>query len=128
MNAERQVQDIWQTTQQPQYQARPAPQPQYQPPHPGYAQPNWTARTNGRSNNFAAPAGPGPAIWPVILWTSLFGLFGAISAAGRARTAAALGLPGKYWIAFAATCAFWTALTVLIIVAGIALLSAAATY
>jgi hypothetical protein len=42
-----------------------------------------------------------PAVWPVVIFTLLFGLFGAISAArraGRSRNARA-----PYWIAFGAT-------------------------
>lgn len=47
-----------------------------------------------------------PGIGPVIVFTALFGFFGAISAARRSARARALGAPGqRYWIAFAGTLA-----------------------
>lgn len=65
----------------------------------------------------SAPAWPqqieGPKAWPVAVFTLLFGLFGAISAARRSSDARALGLPGgRYWAVFAGALvggfAIWT--------------------
>lgn len=42
-----------------------------------------------------------PAVWPVAVWTLLFGIFGGLSAARRAKQAAALGVRGhRYWGTF----------------------------
>jgi hypothetical protein len=47
-----------------------------------------------------------PAVWPVVLFTILFGLFGSISAARRAARAGRSRKPkAPYWIAFGATAA-----------------------
>lgn len=43
----------------------------------------------------------GPKVWPVVVFTLFFGVFGAISAARRSRDARAFGLPvAPYWQAF----------------------------
>ncbi|GAA3394219.1 hypothetical protein [Cryptosporangium minutisporangium] len=60
-----------------------------------------------------APAFDGPKAWPVGVFTVLFGIFGAISAARRSSDARALGLPGgRYWAVFAGALvgsfALWT--------------------
>ncbi|TQS41320.1 hypothetical protein [Cryptosporangium phraense] len=49
----------------------------------------------------SAPFAEGPKAWPVAVFTVIFGIFGAISAARRADDARALGLPsGRYWAVF----------------------------
>lgn len=53
-------------------------------------------------------------------------MFGAISANGRAKTAAAMGLPGrKYWMAFFGTLAAWVVVAILFIVMLVSALGAA---
>lgn len=54
-----------------------------------------------------------PTVWPVVLWTLLFGIFGAISATLRSEKAYRCGYKvAPYWIAFAAALfiqlAFWS--------------------
>jgi len=45
-----------------------------------------------------------PAVWPVVVFTFLFGILGIISAARRAGKAQAMGAPsGRYWGTFAGT-------------------------
>jgi hypothetical protein len=106
-------------------------------PHNGYPVAPVQQPDNGHGMPGAAPgyapgpAGPvggqAPSVGPVIVFTTLFGLFGAISANNRAKTAAAMGLAGrKYWIAFVGTLAAWFALGVLMIVAIVAIVASSA--
>lgn len=74
-------------------------------PHPQQAAP------------YPQPDARRPAVWPVVIFTLLFGVFGSISAALRSRRARRLGLPiGKYWAAFAATLVVFIAVVVAIAV------------
>jgi hypothetical protein len=80
------------------------PQP---PAPPTYADPYASHRAGSRlivpypELYGQAAAGP-PAVWPIIVWTLLFGVLGAISAKGRADQARRIGQPsGRYWGAFA---------------------------
>ena len=81
-----------------------SPPPTFDSPDYDYgyrATPGWT------------PAIDGPKAWPVAVFTVLFGIFGALSAARRSTDARAQGLPGgRYWGVFAGALvgsfAIWT--------------------
>jgi hypothetical protein len=72
------------------------PHPQsFEVPGYGYAYPS----TPNRPSGFRLEP---PAAWPIAVFTFLFGILGAISAARRSSDARALGLPvGRYWGVFA---------------------------
>ena len=70
-------------------------------------------------DHFPQPAGriyhrqAKPAVYPVVIWTLFFGVFGIISAALRGGKAAKAGYPkGAYWLAWAITAfasyVFWS--------------------
>jgi hypothetical protein len=70
-----------------------APAPAYPP---GYAPPPVYLATPGQFRDEDPPS-----VWPVVLFTVLFGVFGAISAGRRARRAKAMGASqGRYWGVF----------------------------
>ncbi|GAA0572345.1 hypothetical protein GCM10010172_66110 [Paractinoplanes ferrugineus] len=148
MTAEPQANDLWKTaqpvrsTQSPTYAGRPGQSPAgygqagqtgyrgpaAQPAPYGYAAPRsgqsaWPPPGQGGYSGRVA-RGQAPGIGAVILFTTLFGVLGAISAHGRARRAAAMGRPGqKYWVAFAATLGGWTLVSVLLALAMMATLA-----
>ncbi len=107
------------------------PNPGYAQPNPGYAQPNpgygaqpghpfgpGVQQPYGAAPGYQPVVGQGPGVGPVIAFTALFGVFGAISASGRAKRARAVGAPTRpYWVAFAGTLAAVWALLIVIIVA-----------
>lgn len=69
------------------------------PAMPPYASPGQRPFGGG----YPAPL-EAPGVGPVVAFTALFGLWGAISAWRRARRAEAAGLPGgRYWTAFGVT-------------------------
>jgi hypothetical protein len=78
------------------------------------------------------PAGQAPGVGPVILFTALFGVLGAISASNRAKKAAAVGAPTRpYWLAFVATLAvelvLFVILTILVLAGAITIAATAGT-
>lgn len=79
-------------------------------PAPGYAQPGYPS----------VPQIKVPGIGPVIAFTAIFGVFGAISAARRSGKAKAAGVSGsKYWTAFGITfLAVWAVSGIIALVAG----------
>jgi hypothetical protein len=69
---------------------------------PGYAQPSATAATR-------------PSVWPVVVLTILFGVFGLIPAYLRASNARRLGIPERpYWQAWAITFVCWIGLVLVL--------------
>jgi H+/Cl- antiporter ClcA len=79
-----------------------APQRQYpQPPQPyGYNQ----QPQSPPYGNYQQPAAALPTIWPTLLVTLFFGLFGLIPAVMHANRAREQGRPtNNYWITFGAT-------------------------
>jgi hypothetical protein len=93
--------------------------PGYSPPGyapPGYAPPGYMYAPW----QYGAPPNPPkrPTVWPVVVWTLVIGIFGAIPAAIRFGRARASGFPAaRYWGAFAATFGAWLIVIVTIAVA-----------
>ncbi|WP_051796895.1 hypothetical protein [Catenuloplanes japonicus] len=84
-----------------------APPPGYGPPGygpPGAFGPPGTAPVGYLQTSGRPYAGDAPGFGPVILFTAIFGILGALSASRRARRAREMGAPTqKYWVAFGLT-------------------------
>jgi hypothetical protein len=105
------------------------PQPGYAQAGPpaGYAQPAYAAHPQaaypqpyglpqpGAYTYSPAAATQRPSVWPVVVLTLLFGVFGLIPASLRASNARRVGLSEKpYWQAWAITFACWIGLVLVL--------------
>ncbi|XVU29301.1 hypothetical protein ACQPZJ_20195 [Actinoplanes sp. CA-054009] len=98
----------------PAYPAYPGYTGQTPYPPAGYGQPYGPARS-------VMSVGEAPGLGWVIVVTALFGVFGALVAASKAKKAAAVGVSAKrYWITFGVTLAASWALTIVAIVIAVA--------
>ncbi|MBL7255700.1 hypothetical protein [Paractinoplanes lichenicola] len=91
------------------YQAaeRPVARPLFGPP----PTPAYPARQAPQGDLFAAPGMLPPSVWPVAVWTFLFGPLAIISVLARGNKAGRMGLSTTpYWMAFGITTAVTYAL------------------
>jgi hypothetical protein len=95
------------------------PQPEYVTPgqapagygQPGYGQPGYVTPGQLPAGYASAGIAMRPSVWPVVVLTLLFGVFGLIPAYLRANNARRLGISERpYWQAWAITFVCWIGL------------------